>query len=76
MRKNTQCGRILEYLRTHEYITAADAFYKLRIARLAARISDLRERGYSIKSVDVQTTNEAGDRIRYARYILDKEVAP
>ena len=41
----TQCNDILRYCKEHGCITTWDAMTKLRIARLASRIYDLKEDG-------------------------------
>ena len=48
--KESQCKTILEYLKEGNSITQIEASDKFRITRLAARISDLRDRGYNIVS--------------------------
>lgn len=66
---NSQCSQILGYLEKHEQgITPYDALYFFGCMRLAARISDLRARGYVIETVPVQGAS-------YCRYRLLKEEA-
>lgn len=68
MKTNSQCANILKYLEKHpQGLTAYDALIYFGCMRLAARISDLRGRGYVIETVPVQGEN-------YCRYILQKEV--
>jgi hypothetical protein len=45
----TQKQKVLEYMRKHEGISTYTAF-QMRITRLAARISELRDDGYCILS--------------------------
>ena len=67
----TQNKKVLRYLETHKRgITSMDAFTKFGITRLAARVHELREKGYQIKTSLIQTTNEDGNNVRYARYTL------
>ena len=61
---------ILEYLRTHKWMTSKEAFELYGITRLAACIFDLREKGYDIETVMVETTTRFGETSRYARYVL------
>lgn len=66
----TQCEKILDYMKTHkEGITPADAIDHFRCFRLAARISDLRSRGYKINSTIVTETRN-GTKVQYSRYTL------
>ena len=68
----SQNKKILHYLETHKRgITSVEAFEKLRITRLASRIHDLRQMGYPVSTFIVQTTNEDGRVVRYARYTIN-----
>ena len=51
-------------------MTAVQALELYGIARLAARISDLRYDGHSIDTKMVAALNRYGDRVRYAEYRL------
>lgn len=42
----TQCKRIIEYIRKNGHITSYEAYAKLRVTQLAARITDLESRGF------------------------------
>lgn len=42
----TQCKRIVEYIRANGHITSLEAYEKLKITQLCARISDLESRGF------------------------------
>lgn len=42
----TQCKRIIEYIRENGHITSYEAYAKLRVTQLAARITDLESRGF------------------------------
>lgn len=64
---------ILEHLRTYPWITSKDAFELYGITRLSARIKDLRDKGYGIETVMVETTTRFGESCRYARYVLKGE---
>lgn len=69
----TQCERILRHLRDYGSITQAEAQAEYGVARLAARIDNLRERGHVIRSELVQGRNRYGEKTRYARYTLERE---
>lgn len=64
---------ILRYLRTNPWLTSKEAFEKFGITRLSARIKDLRDKGYDIETVMVETTTRFGESCRYARYVLKGE---
>ena len=65
--------RILAYLRNHKGITSKMAFDLFGETRLAARISELRDMGYSIETVMMEGENRYGDTTRYAFYVLKGE---
>ena len=71
---DTQHIKILRYLETHKGgITPMDAFYKLRITKLATRISELIDNGYKFTKLWEESVDEDGSRSRYMRYYLDGE---
>lgn len=51
--KDSQCKTILKYLQEGNSITQIEASDMWKITRLAARVSDLRKRGYDIVSEKV-----------------------
>ena len=50
MQCESQKKQILAYLQTGKKLTSMDALYKFQCMRLAARISELRDDGYNIKT--------------------------
>ena len=64
---------ILEHMRQNPWITSKEAFEQYGITRLSARIKNLRDVGYDIETVMVETTTRFGESCRYARYILKGE---
>lgn len=60
--------QVLNYLKRHASITHGDSFLKLGVARLAARIHDLRGMGHDIFTDMVKENGK-----RFARYTLIKE---
>lgn len=68
--KMAQNKKVLLHIEEHGGITSFEAFSKYRITRLASRVHDLRQMGYPIVTSIVQTTNEDGNVVRYARYTL------
>lgn len=67
----TQCERVLDYMQRFGSITAAEAVMDLGVYRLSARISDLKDEGYKIKSVRESGKNRLGETTNYARYSLE-----
>lgn len=70
--KVIQKKRILEYLENHKGITAKEAQDILGIARLASRISDLKDDGYTISTEWEEGENRFHEPTRYKRYYLCK----
>lgn len=68
----SQCDLLLQYLKEHGSITGAEAFEKLGIYRLSARIADLRAEGYVIETVYKHKTNKKGGNVTYGEYRLHK----
>ena len=66
----TQCERIIHYIKKHGSISTIEAFSELGITRLASRIHDLSEDGYSINRETVSARNRYGEPIHYTRYSL------
>ena len=67
----TQCEQIIEYIRRYGSITDVEAYADFGIRRLAARVSDLKDRGYNIKSVGESGKNRFGKKTHYTRYFLE-----
>lgn len=44
--KQTQCKRIVEYIRKKGHITSLEAYQRLKVTQLAARITDLESLGF------------------------------
>lgn len=67
----TQNEKILKFMQTHKNgITPLQAMDHFGCMRLAGRIHDLREMGYSISSEIVKVKNRYGDTCRVSRYRL------
>ena len=65
----SQNQKILKHLKEKGSITSLEAIMEYRVLRLSGRILELREAGYDIQTVMVESSNpgSAGD---YARYHL------
>ena len=61
----SQCAAILAYMQMGNRITTPKARSLCKCERLAARISDLRKKGY-----DIETTMHYIDGVKYASYFL------
>lgn len=70
----TQCDRVLRHLRDHGTITALEAVGEYGILRLAARISDLKDAGYDIRTGVKCGMNRYGEKTHYAEYKLEENV--
>lgn len=70
MEKVSQCNKILAYIRKHGSITPLDALREFGCMRLASRMSDLKRRGYTVKSVMESSKNKNGESVSYARYTI------
>ena len=68
-KKTTQTQRVLDYLRKHGSITQQDAINAFSCYRLAAKIFDLRQDGYVIKTEKVPFANDYTNGY-YAVYTL------
>ena len=70
-KRTTQNQMILEYLQNHDGISQAPA-YRMGIARLAARISDLRKGGHDISTEMQRYKTDDGVWKTYALYRLER----
>lgn len=70
MAKQSHKALILEHLKAHGCITAAEAISKFKCYRLAARIADLRKAGYNIIT---DSKDSDGNAVNYAIYRLKEE---
>lgn len=69
---NTQNQRLIEYLKLNKSITQLEALTELGIFRLASRINDLKNMGYTISGEMTEVTNRFGEKVRVKRYFLTK----
>lgn len=71
MNGQTQCEKVLDYIKTNGSITQREAL-GLGIYRLASRVSDLKKAGYNIRSVKVIVINKDGSKSHVAKYELQQ----
>lgn len=69
----THQDRILNHLITKGSITSWEAIKEYGITRLSAVIFNLRKE-YNIRSEIEKSTNRYGDKISYAKYILERKI--
>lgn len=75
--KQSQCDRILAWMKAGNTITQREASQRFGCDRLGARIYDLRRQGAPVTMRWEIRRNEAGEYKRYARYGLEgTEVTP
>lgn len=68
----TQHERILRHLKEVGSLTQAEAMQDYGIARLSARISELKSAGYPIRREMVAERNRYQEPVSYARYFLER----
>ena len=61
-----QKDRILDYLRTGRTLTRLNSWEELGILEAPARISELRQEGFDIKTKMIRVTNRYGEAVRIA----------
>ena len=68
----TQKQMILQHMKETGSITPGTALEEYGCFRLAARIADLKADGYNIKTYRVSTLNKFGEKVRFAKYVLEE----
>lgn len=69
----TQCDRIIQYMEANGGITAWEAMREFGCMRLAARIADLKDRGYKIVTTTEKSRNRFGEPVCFAKYTLQED---
>lgn len=69
----TQKEMIVKYINDFGSISTYEAFVDLGIARLASRISDLKNDGLKIDRETVKSKNRYGKKVHYARYRIGEQ---
>ena len=70
---NNQCTKVFEWLCKGNRLSHLEATTDLGIARLAARVLDLRRQGIPIQMERVKGVNRYGDKITYGVYRIEEE---
>ena len=71
--KPTQCDRVLDYIATNGSITAWQAMQDLGIMQLAARVFELKKKGYNIVTETKTKVDRYGDTFYYKVYFLEEK---
>lgn len=73
LKEGTQNYQVLEHLKTHGSITSWQAFEEYGITRIGARIHELREMGFKIRTdmMGSKTTKK-----NYGLYVWEKQNSP
>ena len=66
----TQCMRIISYMKEFGSISTLEAFQDIGCTRLASRICDLKHQGYNIGWKMEKRKNRYGYDVHYKRYFL------
>lgn len=67
----TQAARVVKYIEDFGSITTLEAVNDLGILRLASRVSELRKKGFNIKSEFIEVKNRYGETCRVKRYSME-----
>ena len=74
MDTKTQCEQVLQHLLKFGVITPQRAESEYGIMRLAARVNDLRNAGYAIRTEEIRGVNRFGRPTRFAQYRIDATI--
>lgn len=67
---NTQVEMILDYCKRFGSISNFEAVRRLGVYRLASRIHDIKQLGYTVTTCRETGNNRAGRVVQYARYYI------
>ncbi len=67
----TQKDRILDYLKSGKVLTRLNSWETLGVLEAPARISELRQDGWAIRTDMVQIRNRYGEAVRIAKWSLN-----
>lgn len=68
----TQVDRVYDYMKRYGSINTWQAFNELGVARLSARVWELRNQGIIIKRDTTKIMNRYGETITAFKYILEQ----
>lgn len=70
MNTQTQCDKVLAYIKKHGKISTIEAFTQLHITRLSGRIYDLKQKGYEFITIERSKKDKDGQIKRWVDYVL------
>ena len=73
MKTEPQHQRVLDYLQNGLTINRLQGWDYLGILELPARITELRQKGYEIKTRMITVKNRFGDNVRVAEWSLNED---
>ena len=73
--KTTQKNRIINYIREYGSISSLEAYEKLGVTQLGARINQLMKDGYKFKTEWETGKNRYGEKVNFKRYYLTDIIA-
>ena len=71
--RTSQANKIINYLEQGGSLSQIEALRLFGCGRLAARISDIKKRGYSIRTATEVYRGDDGEYKSYARYSFDDD---
>lgn len=72
-KRTTQVDRVIAYMKQFGSVSTLEAFKDLGVTRLSARIFEIKQRGYKVKSEPIKAKNRFGEDVRYFRYSLEEQ---
>ena len=73
-RTDSQFTMVLKHLKCKGSITSMEAIKLYSITRLSGRIYELRNAGYDITSVPVESINIFGKKTEFVKYVLNRKL--
>ena len=74
-RTDSQFTMVLKHLKCKGSITSMEAIKLYSITRLSGRIYELRNSGYDITSVPVESINIFGKKTEFVKYVLNRKIS-
>lgn len=68
--RETQCSRLLDYMKTYGRVTCLDGYRDLGIVSFPRRILDLKRKGYKIESTWITVKNRYQEKCTVKEYRL------
>ncbi|MES2635824.1 MAG: helix-turn-helix domain-containing protein [Pseudomonadota bacterium] len=71
---NTQAGRLLEHFQNGKSITSLEAYQKLGITQLAARITDIEAHGFKLDRERITVKNRFNEECHVVKYSYNPQM--